>query len=146
MLTPHLSLPTLATEALLCIVRTPAASLLASSPPLFCVTLCPSLKRERWIRSGSRVWKGRESEIASDRGEKRGRGHLEGGMRREKRRFSLIYAIAVPHLFIVAPCQLKKRDMLIASLLISAFSLIFFCGHRTLRLLPLIDCTHAHII
>lgn len=109
MLTPHLSLPTLATEALLCIVRTPAASLLASSPPLFCVTLCPSLKRERWIRSGSRVWKGRESEIASDRGERRGRGHLEGGTRREKRRFSLIYAIAVPHLFIVAPCQLKKK-------------------------------------
>lgn len=38
----------------------------------------------------------------------RGRGHLEKEIREEKRSFSLIYAIAIPHHFIVAPCQLKK--------------------------------------
>lgn len=83
-------------------------------------------------------WKGRESEIASDRGEQGGRGHLEEEIRREKRRFSLIYAIATAHLFIVAACQLKK-DIPTAFLSISFFSLIFF--DHMLRLLPIIDCT-----
>lgn len=54
----------------------------------------------------------------------------------------------MPHLFIVAHCQLKK-DILTAFLsiyLLFFFSALTSAGNICVRLLPLIDCTHAHIL
>lgn len=115
-----------------------SSSLLCDTPPVF--------KERKTDQERPLVFrKRRECDIASDRGEKRGWGHLEGGIRREKRCVLLIYAIAVPHLFIVTSCQLKK-DILIAFLSMLLFSLIFLCGDHMIWLLPLIAGTHAHII
>lgn len=114
-----------------------SSSLLCDTPPVF--------KERKTDQERPLVFrKRRECDIASDRGERRGWGHLEGGIRREKRCVLLIYVIAVPHLFIVTSWQLKK-DILIAFLLMLLFRLIFLRADHMIWLLPLIAGTHAHI-
>lgn len=150
MLTPHLSLPTLATEGPA--LHSAYPHLLLPSLPLlslFCVTPCPSLK-ERKIDQEWKLGLGGEGE--RDCKWQRGEGEGEGIWKKEseeKKKETLVANLCYRYASSFHCCSLSVKKRHSHSFLVDIsffFPALTSAGTICVRLLPLIDCTHAHIM